>query len=185
MELTAWSLRHGLPQLDVGLLCKSCVDKKYQQPQAFIPKLWRACLYTNKLLVAHVLFLVKSTNIYIFNIGAFFPVDRALTPENIRDGWEVVNDFKDATIPTGIQEALGPLMQNLQNKGENARLPGAKAAAASAAPTTSASAKSGGVGVPGYKASVVFEKVCTQRTFSSCHLLYEFYRLLSSILAIR
>lgn len=95
-----------------------------------------------------------------FIIGAFFPVDRALTPENIRDGWDVVNDFKDATVPTGIQEALGPLMQNLQNKGENARFPGGKPAA-SAAPAAAAPAKTGGVAVPGYKSSVVFEKVCS------------------------
>jgi len=94
--------------------------------------------------------------------GAFFPVDRPLTPENIRDGWDVVNDFKDATIPTGIQEALGPLMQNLQNKGENARLPGGKPAGAAATPAAStgaSSAKSGGVVVPGYKSSAIFEKL--------------------------
>jgi len=90
------------------------------------------------------------------SLGAYFPVDRALTPENIRDAWDVVDDFNNATHPKAIQEALGPLMQNLQNKGEAARLPGKQAAAA---PATAASAPASGVNIPGYKASAVFEKL--------------------------
>lgn len=92
--------------------------------------------------------------------GAFFPIDRPLTPENIRDAWDVVTDFTDATNPTGTQEALGPLMQNLQNKGADARMPGkAGVAKSSASASSSASAAGGGLNVAGYKSSAVFEKL--------------------------
>lgn len=91
-------------------------------------------------------------------LGAFFPVDRALTPEDLRAAWPVVTDFDGATNPTGTQEALGPLIANLQNKGENARLPGAKTASSSGTKSTPAPTPQGaGVGVPGFKASALFE----------------------------
>lgn len=87
--------------------------------------------------------------------GAFFPMDRPLTPEAIRDAWSVVSDFEGATNPTSTQEALGPLIANLQNKGENARLPGKPAPAATTA--TSAGPASAGVAVAGFKSSAIFE----------------------------
>lgn len=89
--------------------------------------------------------------------GAFFPVDRTLNPEDIRKAWPVVTNFDNATNPTGTQEALGPLMANLQNKGENARYPGADKAAPAAVAAAPAAASSGAIGVPGFKASALFE----------------------------
>jgi len=94
-------------------------------------------------------------------LGAFFPIDRPLTPEAIRDAWSVINDFNNVTYPTSTQEALGPLMANLQNKGENARYPGNSAAAqvasSSAAGAAGGAQAGGAVGVAGFKASAVFE----------------------------
>lgn len=89
-------------------------------------------------------------------LGAYFPVDRPLTPENIRDAWPVIINFDGATNPTGTQEALGPLIANLQNKGENARYP---TGASLAAPSSPASGSSGAtsIGVAGFKASALFE----------------------------
>jgi len=85
-------------------------------------------------------------------------MDRALTPEAVRDAWSVVSDFEGATNPTSTQEALGPLITNLQNKGENARLPGKSAPAAASAASSSASGpSSAGVTVAGFKSSALFE----------------------------
>jgi putative sterol carrier protein len=93
-------------------------------------------------------------------LGAFFPVDRPLTPEDIRDAWPVVTDFEGANYPTSTQEALGPLVANLQNKGENAKYPGGKPAPAASSSASSSSSSSGGasgVGVAGFKSSALFE----------------------------
>jgi NAD(P)-dependent dehydrogenase (short-subunit alcohol dehydrogenase family)/putative sterol carrier protein len=92
-------------------------------------------------------------------LGAYFPVDRALTPEDIRTAWPIISDFEGATNPTGTQEALGPLIANLQNKGDNARYPGAKPAASSSITSTPSTAQdaNASVGVPGFKASTLFE----------------------------
>jgi 3-hydroxyacyl-CoA dehydrogenase/3a,7a,12a-trihydroxy-5b-cholest-24-enoyl-CoA hydratase len=92
-------------------------------------------------------------------LGAYFPVDRSLTPEDIRAAWPVVTDFEGATNPTGTQEALGPLIANLQNKGENAQYPGVKSAASGTKSTPSQASQSPAVavGVPGFKASTLFE----------------------------
>lgn len=73
--------------------------------------------------------------------GAFFPMDRTLAPENIRDAWDIVTNFKGATNLTSTHETLGPLVANLQNKGENARYPGAPASSSSA-PTPASSSSS-------------------------------------------
>ena len=93
------------------------------------------------------------------SLGAYFPVDRPLTPEDIRTAWPVVADFEGATNPTGTQEALGPLIANLQNKGENARYPGTKPASSTKSPTPSTSTSNANVavGVAGFKASALFE----------------------------
>lgn len=91
--------------------------------------------------------------------GAFFPVDRALTPEDVRKAWPVINNFDNATNPTGTQEALGPLIANLQNKGENARYPGSEKPATGAASAPTPAAAGGAVGVPGFKASALFESL--------------------------
>eukprot|EP00026_Physarum_polycephalum_P006366 Phypoly_transcript_06408.p1 GENE.Phypoly_transcript_06408~~Phypoly_transcript_06408.p1 ORF type:complete len:451 (-),score=83.87 Phypoly_transcript_06408:112-1464(-) len=93
-------------------------------------------------------------------LGAYFPVDRPLTPEDIRAAWPVVTDFESATYPTGTQEALGPLIANLQNKGENAHYPGAKSTPSSSGTGPAAShstAASASVSVPGFKSSALFE----------------------------
>jgi len=93
-------------------------------------------------------------------LGAYFPVDRPLTPEDIRTAWPVVTDFEGATNPTGTQEALGPLIANLQNKGESARYPWDKSSSSSggkSAPSPSTPGANAAVAVPGFKASTMFE----------------------------
>eukprot|EP01111_Echinosteliopsis_oligospora_P006341 TRINITY_DN2043_c0_g1_i1.p1 TRINITY_DN2043_c0_g1~~TRINITY_DN2043_c0_g1_i1.p1 ORF type:complete len:488 (-),score=156.93 TRINITY_DN2043_c0_g1_i1:62-1399(-) len=89
--------------------------------------------------------------------GAFFPIDKALTPEAIRDHWNVVTDFNEVTYPTSTQEALSSLMDNLKNKGPDAKMPGGSSAApkAAAAPAT----KAAGVAVPGFQSSAIFEAI--------------------------
>jgi len=92
--------------------------------------------------------------------GAFFPVDRPLTAENVANAWSVISNFDNATNPSSTQEAMGPLMTNLENKGEKARYPSAAASSSSgSAPSSSGSAPSSskGVAVPGFNASAVFE----------------------------
>jgi len=92
--------------------------------------------------------------------GAFFPIDRQLTPESIADAWSVVTNFDNATNPTSTQEAMGPLVANLSNKGENARYPSSSSSSASSSSSpSSAPAASKGVAVPGFKSSAIFESL--------------------------
>lgn len=86
--------------------------------------------------------------------GAFFPVDRPLTPEHIAEGWNVITNFANATNPSSTQEAMGPLMANLVNKGENAKYPSAASSASTSSP---APPTANGVSVPGFKSSSIFE----------------------------
>jgi len=90
--------------------------------------------------------------------GAFFPVDKPLTPENIRDYWNIATDFKEVTYPTNTQESIGSLIENLKNKGADAKMPGGGASAAP--PAAAAPAKAaGGVAVAGFQSSSVFEAI--------------------------
>jgi len=89
--------------------------------------------------------------------GAFFPIDRQLTPESIADAWSVVTNFDNATNPTSTQEAMGPLVANLSNKGENARYPSSSSSSASSSSASPAASK--GVAVPGFKSSAIFESL--------------------------
>jgi 3-hydroxyacyl-CoA dehydrogenase/3a,7a,12a-trihydroxy-5b-cholest-24-enoyl-CoA hydratase len=113
-------------------------------------------------------------------LGAYFPVDRPLTPEDIRTAWPVIADFEGATNPTGTQEALGPLIANLQNKGDNARYPGAKSTSGVSAASQSTPATNASVSVPGFKSSTLFEalekaiKVNGDQMVKAVGALYQF-----------
>ncbi|MBL8923346.1 MAG: SDR family NAD(P)-dependent oxidoreductase [Myxococcaceae bacterium] len=48
--------------------------------------------------------------------GKMFKLGREITPEAVRGAWEQVTDFKKATHPANITDALGPVMANLSTK---------------------------------------------------------------------
>ena len=48
--------------------------------------------------------------------GHCFPVDAELTPEDIRSQWSRITDFSRATHPTSMQDSMGVVMANLENK---------------------------------------------------------------------
>jgi 3-hydroxyacyl-CoA dehydrogenase/3a,7a,12a-trihydroxy-5b-cholest-24-enoyl-CoA hydratase len=48
--------------------------------------------------------------------GKMFKLGREITPEAVRGAWEQVTDFKKATHPANITEALSPVMANLSTK---------------------------------------------------------------------
>jgi len=84
-------------------------------------------------------------------LGAFFPIDHPLTPEDIHNAWPVIGNFEGATNPTSTQEALGPLVANLQNKGENAHYPGKPTPSTTSALPGNSTNGVGGAGVAGFK----------------------------------
>jgi len=46
--------------------------------------------------------------------GAVFPLNKAITPETVRDGWAQITDWKDAEHPNTINSGFGPIMGNLE-----------------------------------------------------------------------
>ncbi|HEY0880548.1 MAG TPA: SDR family NAD(P)-dependent oxidoreductase, partial [Archangium sp.] len=48
--------------------------------------------------------------------GKLFKLGREIQPEAVRNAWDQVVDFKKATHPANITEALGPVMSNLGTK---------------------------------------------------------------------
>ncbi len=49
-------------------------------------------------------------------VGKTFKLGREITPEALHDAWEQVTDFREATHPANITEALSPVMSNLSSK---------------------------------------------------------------------
>jgi 3-hydroxyacyl-CoA dehydrogenase/3a,7a,12a-trihydroxy-5b-cholest-24-enoyl-CoA hydratase len=45
--------------------------------------------------------------------GAFFPLSRPITPEQVAANWSIITDFEQADTPTSVQDAFGPIMSNL------------------------------------------------------------------------
>jgi 3-hydroxyacyl-CoA dehydrogenase/3a,7a,12a-trihydroxy-5b-cholest-24-enoyl-CoA hydratase len=86
--------------------------------------------------------------------GAFFPIDRELTPEDIRDSWDVITDFThNPSYPTTMAESTTIAIGNLQNKGENAKMPKKKSGVSSATSSATTAEASG------FKASAIFQQL--------------------------
>eukprot|EP01121_Diplochlamys_sp_Union-15-3_P008925 TRINITY_DN23_c0_g1_i1.p1 TRINITY_DN23_c0_g1~~TRINITY_DN23_c0_g1_i1.p1 ORF type:complete len:462 (-),score=89.34 TRINITY_DN23_c0_g1_i1:39-1397(-) len=94
--------------------------------------------------------------------GGFFPIDRDLTPEDIRDHWEVIADWTNPEYPRNLEDSTQVVLGNLNNKGENASLPkkaGSSSTTASASSPANASPPSVSSDVSGFKASKVFDAI--------------------------
>jgi len=89
--------------------------------------------------------------------GAFYPIDRDLSVESIRDSWAKIGDFNtNPSYPFTVSDSTTVVISNLDNKGSNARSPSnAAAKPAAAAPAAS----SGGADVSGFKAAAVFTQL--------------------------
>jgi 3-hydroxyacyl-CoA dehydrogenase/3a,7a,12a-trihydroxy-5b-cholest-24-enoyl-CoA hydratase len=46
--------------------------------------------------------------------GAKFPLSQPMTPEGIAREWDKISDFNEATTPTTVQDAFGPIVANLK-----------------------------------------------------------------------
>jgi len=55
--------------------------------------------------------------------GAFFPIDKDLSPEQVRDHWDAITDWTNAVNPASITDSTMIIFENLNNKGENTVLP--------------------------------------------------------------
>jgi 3-hydroxyacyl-CoA dehydrogenase/3a,7a,12a-trihydroxy-5b-cholest-24-enoyl-CoA hydratase len=89
--------------------------------------------------------------------GAFYPIDRELSVESLRDSWTKISDFNtNPSYPVTVSDSTTVVISNLDNKGSNARSPSTSAAKpAAAAPAAS----SGGADVSGFKAAAVFAQL--------------------------
>ena len=47
--------------------------------------------------------------------GKFFPLNRGLTPEDIRDNFAQITDFTNADVPEGIQDSLNLIMNHINS----------------------------------------------------------------------
>jgi len=72
--------------------------------------------------------------------GAFLPLDRPPTPEDVAEHWSVAQDFSDPTYPTTPTDSFAPVIENLQRsrgteererRGEETSSGGEQSAAAS------------------------------------------------------
>jgi len=83
--------------------------------------------------------------------GAFVPVD-ALDVEAVRDNWTKVTNFDGIVeYPTTMNDSMGNLLGNLENKS------GAKKDSSSSSSASSSSSSSGSVNVSGFQASAIFQ----------------------------
>lgn len=104
--------------------------------------------------------------------GALFPVDSDLSIEDVSKYWDVVGDFSaKAEHPSTLNDSMGIVTGNLNNKGSDRKYP-AKAAAPSGAaassskPSASASgASSASSGSSGFQAQAIFD-ILSQRISS-------------------
>jgi len=83
--------------------------------------------------------------------GAFFPIDKGLTPEAIQGAWGVITDWSEHTFPKTPDDSIMSVMSNLQNKGSNANFP-QKVSPSGSQPST-------GGDVAGFNASKVFDEI--------------------------
>eukprot|EP00455_Lapot_gusevi_P037804 TRINITY_DN423_c0_g1_i1.p1 TRINITY_DN423_c0_g1~~TRINITY_DN423_c0_g1_i1.p1 ORF type:complete len:752 (-),score=268.99 TRINITY_DN423_c0_g1_i1:137-2392(-) len=60
--------------------------------------------------------------------GAFFPADKPLSLEDVRDKWSQIVDFNQATYPTSTQDAFAPIMANLSGTPPSAAAPASPSA---------------------------------------------------------
>jgi len=96
--------------------------------------------------------------------GAMFPVDRDLSPEDVKKYWHVATDFSAPFYPSTMNEGSNNIMPNLENKGANAKMPSV-ASAKSAAPAAAGGAAAPAASlapVDGFKASAVFAALAKQ-----------------------
>lgn len=97
--------------------------------------------------------------------GVGFPVNKPLLPEHIAAKWAEITNFEDgrATYPTSTQESFAAVQANFDNVAADASPAASTTASAkevkseSSAPASSA--PSGGVSVPGFAASKIFERI--------------------------
>jgi len=93
--------------------------------------------------------------------GAFFPIDRDLNVEDVRDGWSKIIDFStNPSNPAALSDSTSVVIGNLDNKGPNARSP--KSVTAAPATKPQASGSSSGPDLSGFKATAVFKELETR-----------------------
>ncbi|KND01081.1 uncharacterized protein SPPG_04173 [Spizellomyces punctatus DAOM BR117] len=96
--------------------------------------------------------------------GVGFPVNKPLLPEHIAAKWAEITNFDDgrATYPTNTQESFAAVQANFDNVAGDVTPAAAAEAKREAAPVTTESASpAGGVAVPGFASSKVFEQIET------------------------
>jgi len=95
--------------------------------------------------------------------GFFFPIDREISPEDIKSNWKKIGDFSsNSTNPTSVADTTAVVMSNLENKGsKSTKVTSSSSPTTTTTTTTSSSSSSSSSGndVSGFKATAVFKQL--------------------------